>query len=157
MIDFSKIGIDLDKIKEIEKIPNSCGVVVCYILSLIYKFDFEISEFYGIGEGMTSDDIRRYAERNGVNVACVDGVGVVSYADYNVLLKNDIIGCVFGDNTGYNGNPHASIARYMSSNVINQLYSHEVETLVKNIKDMNTYFFYKDANISDFVTFTKAT
>lgn len=158
MIDFFKLNIDFNKIEEIKNIGNSCGVVSCYLLSLIFEFEFNIDEFKNIGIGMTSSQIQDYAKKNGVNYISKENQGNksnCSFSDYDVLLKNNILIDLAATNLSGKNKPHTSILTEITGDYFNPIFANKENGFNHFSKLENIYltFFYKNENINDFVQF----
>ena len=132
MIDFQNIDYDEDTVKDIINIGNSCGVIVCYFLSLIYNFKFDIEEFRNIGDGLTANIIRAYAKNNGVNsIATPDS-------------KHTYICCYSTD---------------FDRKTFSQLFCNSDDCISKfdEVVDLYLVFFYKDCDINKHVKFKRKT
>jgi hypothetical protein len=158
MIDFNKINFDKKMLKDIQNIGNSCGVISCYALSEIFDFDFDIEEFRGIGEGMKAKEVQAYAKSKGVDFICKESEGIegnssVGYADYDILLKNNIVADISGVFTYSDKRvvPHTEIAIDIKDNLLLPLYSQRMS--LNSVENLYITFFYKNANISEFVEF----
>ncbi len=159
MIDFSKLNIDNNKIEEIKKIGNSCGVISCYLLSLIFDFNFNIDEFQNIGVGMTAKQVQDYAEENGVNYMSKESEGGksnCSFADYDVLLENNILIDLSATNLNGRDRPHTSILTEITGDYFNPIFADIKEGIKQFSKLENNYltFFYQNDRIRDFVQFS---
>ncbi len=160
MIYFSKLNIDYNKIEEIKKIGNSCGVVSCYLLSLIFDFNFNIEEFRNIGIGMKQKEIQSYAKKNGIDFLCKENSGnksKCSFLDYNILLKNDIVIDLSATNLNGENRPHNSILTEVNGDFFNPIFADKENGFNEFSKLENLYltFYYKnsDIDINDFVQF----
>lgn len=157
MIDYSKLDIDNQVLYEILRIDNSCGVVTCYILSLIYDFKFNVKEFRNIGLGLTDFDIQNYAGKNGLNYICKEVCGnksTVSFVDFDVLCENNIAMTLSGVNIS-NGNPHNSIVAYFKGDDFTQFFCNP-NNCIKKFSEVKGYyptFYFKNIKISNFVWF----
>jgi hypothetical protein len=157
MIDYSKLKINQQVVSKILSIDYSCGVLTCYVLSLIFKFKFDIKEFKNIGLGLTDFDIHKYAERNGVNYVCKEKCGnksKVAFADFDILCQNDIVMTLIGTNTNY-GKPHNSILSFFMGNDFTQLFSHDTDCITKfsEVEGYYPTFYFKNTKIENFVRF----
>lgn len=156
MIKFENLKIDNNVISEIINIGNSCGVVTCYILSLIYDFKFDIEEFKNIGMGLTDKKIQDYAAKNGLNYISKEknGKSNCSFADFDVLCENDICMTLSGSNTKNNG-PHNSILTNFKGDNFTQLMcnNQNCKTKFSEVENIYPTFYYKNCDIDNFVEF----
>ena len=157
MIDFKKLNIDNNIINEITTIANSCGVVTCYILSLVYGFKFDIEEFKNIGLGLTEKKIQQYAAKNKVNYSCKENNNnktKIGFADFDILCKSDIVMTLAGANTNNNGS-HTSIISSFKNDTFTQLFCNPLNCKTKFSEVENIYitFYYKNCDIGDFVIY----
>lgn len=153
MINFKNINYDPSIISEIESIGNSCGVVTCYFLSLIYDFQFNIDEFREIGEGMTDSQIQQYAVQNGVKYQSKESMGKSScaFVTFPTLCENDV--CITLSGTNLNNNsPHNSILTWIDGNNFKQLFCNRENCVTKlaEVDDLYLTFYYKDCDIDTF-------
>ena len=159
MIDFAKINIDNNKIEEIKQIGNSCGVVSCYLLSLIFDFKFNIEEFRNIGIGMTASQVQKYAKKNGVDYMSKENQGNksnCSFKDYDILLKNNIIIDLSATNLNGKNKSHTSILTEIKGDNFKPIFADHKNGIKQFSKLENTYltFYYKNERINDFVQFS---
>lgn len=148
MIDYSKLEINYQTVSEIVNIGNSCGVITCYLLSLIFKFNFDISEFMDISSGFTDMHIWKYAEKNGVNhLKDFDNKINIASLDFDNLCKNDIVMTLSGRNTSI-GKPHNSIISFFKGNDFEQLFCNHNDCITKfsEVKDPILTFYFKNIN-----------
>ena len=161
MIDFQNIDYDEDTVKDIINIGNSCGVIVCYFLSLIYNFKFDIEEFRNIGDGLTANIIRAYAKNNGVNsIATPDSkhTYICCYSNYKLLAENNICVTLSGSNIN-NNESHISILTDFDKKTFSQLFCNSDDCISKydEVVDLYLVFFYKDCDINKHVKFKRKT
>lgn len=161
MIDIQNIDYDKKIVSDIINIGNSCGVIVCYFLSLIYNFKFDIEEFRNIGDGLTVNIIRAYAKNNGVDsIAVPDEKHAYNccYSNYKLLAENNICVTLSGSNIN-NNKSHISILTDFDKKIFSQLFCNSDNCISKyeEVVDLNLVFFYKDCDINKYVKFKRKT
>jgi hypothetical protein len=153
MIRFDKLNIDSNIIEEIINIGNSCGVISCYLLSLIYKFPFDINEFRNIGIGMTPSQIQEWAKKNGIFYICKETENnkpFCVYSNYNILLKNNIILDLSANNLNGKGRPHTSLAKSVKGNRVELIFLdlENAITQLDKLEGLYMTFYYKDVDVN---------
>lgn len=160
-IDWDEIhdNIDPNVIDEIRAIGNSCGVISCYVLSLIYKFPFSPKEFmWTNGEGMREYQLHDYIESKGIKVLSKEKAGgkpQLTFLDLDVLHENGIVMSIAGKNTN-NGSPHTSLICEYNKGIFRQVFCNKNDC-IENVKDVDglyiSFFYAPGTQIEKFAWF----
>jgi len=152
MINFSKIPSNLPKVVDKQ---NNSGIVLCWMLSKVFNFKFDIAECISTLElnnevGFNASNIEKYTIRKKLFYFDAPENTSVQF-NFTELVENNIaLGLIY---TGYDGNneSHISLINYFEGVDFSLTYGNPAYNDLRKVENLYIFFISPSSDISKFV------